>query len=111
MNSANDPESADKTGPDIKYVPASELATWAVNPLTDLFPMMSGDDLERLGDSLVVGQENAVIVCRRVVLDGRNRIAAGVLKGLMLCVEFCDGLTQEEVERLILSLNVERRFI
>lgn len=97
------------TEPVIKFIPASELATWPVYPFAEWFDMMPQADLKRLGDSLAVRQANSVIVWRGMILDGRNRIAAGALKGLVLRVEFHDELADEDIEEVILALNNHRR--
>lgn len=100
-----------KAPPVIQHIPASELADWPVHPLADQFPIVPDRDLQRLAESIAVHQEHPVVVCRRMVIDGRNRIAAGTMLDLTLRVEVRDDLTDDEIERLIIALNIERRSI
>lgn len=95
----------------IQHIPASELAEWPVHPLADRFPIVPSENLERLADSLAIQQEHPVIVCRGMIIDGRNRIAAGRRRNLTLRVEVRDDLDEAEIEHLIIALNVERRSI
>ena len=93
----------------VMRVAAAELAELDVHPLADSFPMISTDRLERLAESLEQKQEHPIVVCRGVVIDGRNRIAAGKLKNLKLRVQHRDDLTEEQIRDLIFALNIERR--
>ncbi|HBJ36382.1 MAG TPA: hypothetical protein DDZ51_16860 [Planctomycetaceae bacterium] len=95
----------------IQHIPASELAEWPVHPLADKFPIVPDQNLERLADSLAIQQEHPVIACRGMIIDGRNRIAAGRRRKLTLSVEVRDDLDEAEIEQLIIALNVERRSI
>lgn len=95
----------------IQQIPARELSDWPVHPLADRFPMIDHDELERLGASLAKKQEHPVIACKGVIIDGRNRIAAGRMHNLSLMVEARDTMTEDEIERVIMSLNVARRSI
>ena len=53
------------------------------HPAADLFPMMSDEELDALGeDMLQHAQREAIIIYRGQILDGRNRYLACLAKGI-----------------------------
>ncbi|MGV3484016.1 MAG: hypothetical protein ACO1RT_06345 [Planctomycetaceae bacterium] len=98
-----------KQPPTHKTVSAKKLARLPVHKLADEFPMENKENLQRLAESLADGQEMPVLVNNGVVIDGRNRIAAGVIGNLDLEVAYYSGLTESEIEEKIQKLNLNRR--
>jgi hypothetical protein len=59
------------------------MTEYEVHPAADLFPMMSDAEIEALGeDMLEHGQREDIILFHGMVLDGRNRYRACLLKGI-----------------------------
>jgi hypothetical protein len=53
------------------------------HPLADLFPMMSDEEIDALGeDMLANGQRESIALFDEKILDGRNRYRACLLKGI-----------------------------
>jgi hypothetical protein len=53
------------------------------HPAANLFPMMTDAELDALGeDMLEHGQREDIILYRSMILDGRNRYRAAILKGI-----------------------------
>jgi hypothetical protein len=77
------------------------------HPLADLFPMMSDEEVDALGnDMLEFGQREPIWTYQGKILDGRNRYRACLLKGIEpRFVEFrgADPLG------LVISMNLRRR--
>jgi hypothetical protein len=56
---------------------------YGFHPAADLFPMMSDDELDALGsDMLEHGQRESIVLYKDMILDGRNRYRACILKGI-----------------------------
>jgi ParB-like chromosome segregation protein Spo0J len=56
---------------------------YEVHPAASLFPMMTAEEIDALGeDMLAHGQREHIVMCRGQILDGRNRLRACILKGI-----------------------------
>lgn len=81
-----------------------------VHPAAALFPMLDDDELQALADDIATnGLRHPVIVdCNRVLLDGRNRLAACELAGVEPQSTVYVG---SDPIGLIVSENVKRRHL
>src|SRR5437879_4790111 len=79
------------------------------HPLADLFPMMSDEELDELGeDMLKNGQLKRIMRYEGKILDGRNRYRACLLKGIE--PRFVDYHGPDPLG-LVISLNLKRRHL
>jgi hypothetical protein len=79
------------------------------HPLADLFPMMSDEELDDLGeDMLKFGQHKRVMRYEGMILDGRNRYLACLRKGIE--PRFVDYHGPDPLG-LVISLNLKRRHL
>lgn len=90
-----------------------EIGGYEVHPAAEVFPMMSGDELEAfVEDVRENGQREPVILIRtddgNLVLDGRNRLVA--CERLKLRPEF-DWYEGDDPIGYVLSLNLHRRHL
>jgi ParB-like chromosome segregation protein Spo0J len=79
-----------------------------VHPAADLFPMMTGDELQALADDIRENglRQPVVLDGEGRVLDGRNRLAACELVGVEPVFASVNG---DDPVALVVSLNVKRR--
>ena len=81
------------------------------HPLANLFPMLSEQELDDLGDDIRLnGQVETVKLHRGMVLDGRNRYTACARKGLGVRTEIFQGSDREALNWVI-SKNLKRRHL
>jgi ParB-like chromosome segregation protein Spo0J len=95
--------------------------TWrdsiTIHPLADRFPMMSDSELKELAADIEKhGLKEKVLFTKidgkRVLIDGRNRMAACFLIGQKPEVQLLGGnLEESTIEALIISRNVHRRHL
>jgi hypothetical protein len=80
-----------------------------LHPLADLFPMMTDEELDELGeDMLKHGQREPIWLYEGKILDGRNRYRACLMKGIE------PGITETRVAdplAFVISLNLKRRHL
>jgi hypothetical protein len=80
-----------------------------LHPLADLFPMMTDEELDELGeDMLKHGQREPIWLYEGKILDGRNRYRACLMKGIE------PGTTETRVAdplAFVISLNLKRRHL
>jgi hypothetical protein len=57
------------------------------------------------------GQQVPIIVCGNYIIDGRHRYAACKQLGVEPIIERRDNLTEEEIQTLIITLNINRRHL
>ncbi len=84
-----------------------------IHPYAADWPTLTGDELERITRSIKErGQRNPIIVRNsdKVLVDGRNRLAACEAIGVEPTVEYLD-LTEDETLDLIADLNGCRRHL
>ena len=80
-NQTATPERTTRSGVDTP--PADGRPQYPVHPAAALFPMMSAEELDVLGDDMLAnGQREAIVLYRGQILDGRNRFEACILKGI-----------------------------
>lgn len=79
-----------------------------VHPVADLFPMLAEDELQELADDIKQRGllQPIVLDSRGRVLDGRNRLAACDLAGVVPNFETYDG---DDPEGFALAVNTQRR--
>jgi hypothetical protein len=81
------------------------------HPYADLFPMMSEVELEALVQDISrVGLRSPILRYQKMILDGRNRLAACKKANVEPRFEDFEG-TDEEALALVISLNMERRHL
>jgi hypothetical protein len=79
------------------------------HPLADLFPLMSDEEVNDLGeDMLIHGQRKRIMLFEGMILDGRNRYNACLLKGIE--PRFVDYHGPDPLG-LVISLNLKRRHL
>ena len=84
-----------------------------IHPYAADWPALTGDELERITRSIKErGQRNPIIVRNsdKMLVDGRNRLAACEAIGVEPTVEYLD-LTEDETLDLIADLNGCRRHL
>ena len=95
---------------------AAPLYVWSaaplsVHPVAELFPLLSHDDLEALADDIETnGQRDPILMYVDQIIDGRNRHAACVLKGIEPKTEQYTG-NPADIPALIISKNLHRRHL
>jgi N6-adenosine-specific RNA methylase IME4 len=81
------------------------------HPLANLFPMLSEQELEDLGEDIRAnGQLEDVILHRDMILDGRNRYTAATRKGLAVRCEEFKG-SDHDALTWVISKNLKRRHL
>jgi len=81
------------------------------HPLANLFPMLSEQEMDDLGDDIRAnGQVETVKLHRGMVLDGRNRYTACARKGVGVRTEIFEGSDREALNWVI-SKNLKRRHL
>jgi N6-adenosine-specific RNA methylase IME4 len=81
------------------------------HPFAGLFPLLSEFDLGELASDIASnGQRDPIILHRDLVLDGRNRYRACILKGIVPRFEMFTG-TNDEALDFVISKNVYRRHL
>jgi hypothetical protein len=79
------------------------------HPLADLFPMMSDEEIDVLGDDMLAnGQRESIAVFDEKILDGRNRYLACMRKGIE--PRFINQLPADPVA-FVASANLHRRHL
>jgi hypothetical protein len=79
------------------------------HPAANLFPLMSDEELDALGeDMLEHGQSEAIVLYKGTILDGRNRYRACILKGIN--PRFREELPSDPYA-FVASANLHRRHI
>jgi hypothetical protein len=78
------------------------------HPLANLFPMMTDAEINDLGDDMLEhGQRKKIMLFEGMILDGRNRYRACLLKGIEPRIaEFMGG---EDALAYVMSMNLMRR--
>lgn len=81
------------------------------HPFAGLFPLLSKTELDDLASDIAAnGQSDPIVVHLNMVLDGRNRYRACLLKELPVRFETFDG-TNDEALDYVISKNVYRRHL
>ncbi|MCS3725468.1 Spo0J and IME4 domain-containing protein [Bradyrhizobium betae] len=81
------------------------------HPLANLFPMLSDQELEDLGEDIRLnGQLEDVILHRDMILDGRNRYTAATRRGLPVRCGIFEG-DDHQALRFVASKNLWRRHL
>jgi phage N-6-adenine-methyltransferase len=81
------------------------------HPACAIFPLLEGDDLQRLADDISTnGLLEAVVVHNGTVLDGRNRLAACELAGVDPELRQWEG-DETDILPWIVSRNLHRRHL
>jgi ParB/Sulfiredoxin domain len=85
---------------------------YKVHPAADVFPMMSDEELAKLGEDIKAnGLRSPIVVdANGAVLDGRNRLEAAERAGVILGERYHHRHTGDPVA-LIISLNIHRRHL
>jgi hypothetical protein len=79
------------------------------HPAADLFPMMTAEELDALGEDMVEhGQRESIVLYKSTILDGRNRYRACILKGIN--PRFRDELPPDPFA-FVASANLHRRHL
>jgi hypothetical protein len=82
---------------------------YTFHPAADLFPLMSDEEIDALGeDMLLRGQRESIVLYKGMILDGRNRYRACLLKGIN--PRFRDELP-EDPYAFVASANLRRRHL
>ncbi len=85
------------------------ICGYNVHPACAMLPMMSEASLAEMADDISAnGQQQAVIMHRGLLLDGRNRLKACELAGVTPKVQEWEG---DDPVRWVLSLNFHRRHL
>lgn len=88
------------------------MSEYKIHPIAALFPMLEGDDLQKLADDIKDnGQRMGILRWNGLIIDGRNRLAACTLAGVEpIIVDKDESLSSEkEVVKYIVSANLNRR--
>ena len=94
--------------------------TYKVHPAADVFPMMSDDELAKLGEDIMAnGLKQRIVLYgnppAHVLLDGRNRLEALERAGLPTAFTTCQCqiLTERDGDAVahIIGLNIHRRHL
>ncbi len=81
------------------------------HPYADLFPLLEGEDLERLAEDIREhGLHHPIVRFQGKILDGRNRLRACELAGVEPRFDEFNG-TDDEALALVVSLNLTRRHL
>jgi N6-adenosine-specific RNA methylase IME4/ParB-like chromosome segregation protein Spo0J len=81
------------------------------HPFAGLFDLLSKREIADLSEDIAAhGQREPVMIHRNMILDGRNRYRACLLKGLPVLCEQFPG-TNDEALDYVISLNVYRRHL
>lgn len=81
------------------------------HPLSEIFPLLEGDELKALtADMKEHGQHDAIVLYEDMVLDGRNREIAGLKAGLTLRYREYPG-RPDEARDFVISMNILRRHL
>ncbi|MFT6397259.1 MAG: hypothetical protein ACJAYU_002005 [Bradymonadia bacterium] len=90
-------------------MPDQTICGYAVHPACAILPMMSAASIAEMADDIKAnGQQQAVILHRGVLLDGRNRLKACELAGVSPEIQEWEG---DDPVRWVLSLNFHRRHL
>ncbi len=84
------------------------------HPFANLFPLLEGEDLQRLADDIREnGLHHPIVLYQEKILDGRNRYRACEIAGVELDArDFSEfNGTDDEALALVISLNVTRRHL
>src|SRR5262249_19517601 len=82
------------------------------HPLAELFPLMEGEDFDRLvGDIRAHGLREPIVLFDNKVLDGRNRCRACIEAGMPLRTRNFDPTLEGSPEAFVISTNVHRRHL
>ena len=85
------------------------ICGYTVHPACAMLPMMSEASLAEMADDIATnGQQQAVILHRGLLLDGRNRLRACELAGVAPEIREWEG---DDPVRWVLSLNFHRRHL
>ncbi|MGK0361956.1 MAG: hypothetical protein ACI9U2_004276, partial [Bradymonadia bacterium] len=85
------------------------ICGYTVHPACAMLPLMSAASIAEMADDISTnGQQQAVILHRGLLLDGRNRLKACELAGVEPIVSEWEG---DDPVRWVLSLNFHRRHL
>jgi hypothetical protein len=86
--------------------------TLAFHPLADLFPLIDGDEFDRLVDDIRDnGQREPIVLFEGKILDGRNRYRACLEAGAIPETRPFDPDMEGSAEAYVLSVNAHRRHL
>ena len=89
----------------------SSIGPYKVHPAADMFPMMAEDELAELAaDIRERGQVEPIVISGATLLDGRNRMRACKLAGVVPVTWEWDGTGGTPVG-FIVAKNVKRRHL
>lgn len=98
--------------PNLHVVPkrAMRYEDYPIHPLADAFPLLQGEDFEQIVQSIAsYGLLEPIVLCKGVVLDGRNRLRACLAAKIEPdFVEYDDAL---EIPDFIWLKNASRRHL
>lgn len=88
---------------------------YATHPYADLLPMLSDEELAALADDIKVnGLREPIAITRSdppMIVDGRNRLRACELAGVTPSYRTIEAEADEQILRLVISLNLRRRHL
>ena len=87
--------------------------TYKVHPVADLFPMMSDDELAKLGEDIKTSglRSSIVLSADGILLDGRNRLEAMERAGVALQQWHTRTFGDGDPVAFIVSSNIRRRHL
>lgn len=87
------------------------MNAYEFHPIAARYPLLEGEDFERLKDSIAAnGQRVRIVLFKGAILDGRNRYRACVALGIEPLTEVFEG-TEEEASVYSDVLNLHRRHL
>ena len=97
------------------------MSTWrerfTVHPAADVFPMMSDDELQKLGEDIKANGLQSPIICQDtpgpelILLDGRNRLMAMQRVGLYDGHDVDTVFVKGDPVSVVVSANIRRRHL
>lgn len=94
------------------YIP-SELSKLERHPLSACFPEHSEQEFQALRESLIKnGQQNPIVMHEGKVLDGWNRVQAGIDANKQIeAVEFSEAFPERDPKAFVIAQNATRRHL